>query len=32
MRRILRAIAEGKIEELGDTSTINDTSILIQLA
>ena len=32
MRRILRKIAEGKIEELGDTSTLTDPSVVIQLA
>jgi acetyl-CoA synthetase len=32
MRRILRKIAEGKIEELGDTSTLVDPSVVIQLA
>jgi acetyl-CoA synthetase len=32
MRRILRMIAEGKIEELGDTSTLTDPSVVIQLA
>ena len=31
MRRILRKIAEGKIEELGDTSTLTDPSVVIQL-
>jgi hypothetical protein len=29
MRRILRKIAEGKIEELGDTSTLTDPSVVI---
>ena len=32
MRRILRKIAEGRIEELGDTSTLTDPSVVIQLA
>ncbi len=32
MRRILRKIAEGRIEELGDTSTLMDPSVVIQLA
>jgi acetyl-CoA synthetase len=32
MRRILRKIAEGKIEELGDTSTLTDPNVVIQLA
>jgi acetyl-CoA synthetase len=32
MRRILRKIAEGKIEELGDTSTLTDPGVVIQLA
>jgi acetyl-CoA synthetase len=32
MRRILRKIAEGRIEELGDTSTLTDPGIVIQLA
>jgi acetyl-CoA synthetase len=32
MIRILRKIAEGKIEELGDTSTLTDPSVVIQLA
>jgi acetyl-CoA synthetase len=32
MRRILRKIAEGKIEELGDTSTLVDPGVVIQLA
>jgi acetyl-CoA synthetase len=32
MRRILRKIAEGRIEELGDTSTLTDASVVIQLA
>ena len=32
MRRILRKIAEGKIEQLGDTSTLVDPSVVIQLA
>jgi acetyl-CoA synthetase len=32
MRRILRKIAEGKIEELGDTSTLTDAGVVIQLA
>ena len=32
MRRILRKIAEGKIEELGDTSTLMDPNVVIQLA
>jgi acetyl-CoA synthetase len=32
MRRILRKIVEGKIEELGDTSTLTDSSVVIQLA
>jgi len=32
MRRILRKIAEGKLEELGDTSTLTDPSVVIQLA
>jgi acetyl-CoA synthetase len=32
MRRILRKIAEGKIEELGDTSTLTDPSVVVQLA
>lgn len=32
MRRILRKIAEGRIEELGDTSTLMDSSVVIQLA
>jgi acetyl-CoA synthetase len=32
MRRILRKIASGKIEELGDTSTLTDPSVVIQLA
>jgi acetyl-CoA synthetase len=32
MRRILRKIAEGKIEELGDTSTLTDPAVVIQLA
>jgi len=32
MRRILRKIAEGKIEELGGTSTLTDPSVVIQLA
>lgn len=32
MRRILRKIAEGRIEELGDTSTLVDPSVVIQLA
>jgi acetyl-CoA synthetase len=31
MRRILRKIAEGRIEELGDTSTLTDPSVVIQL-
>ncbi|MFB3884136.1 MAG: acetate--CoA ligase [Thermodesulfobacteriota bacterium] len=31
MRRILRKIAEGRIEELGDTSTLMDPSVVIQL-
>jgi acetyl-CoA synthetase len=31
MRRILRKIAEGKIEELGDTSTLADPNVVIQL-
>lgn len=31
MRRILRKIAEGKIEELGDTSTLTDPGVVIQL-
>ena len=31
MRRILRKIAAGKIEELGDTSTLTDPSVVIQL-
>jgi len=32
MRRILRKIAEGRIEELGDTSTLTDPGVVIQLA
>lgn len=32
MRRILRKIAEGRLEELGDTSTLTDPSVVIQLA
>jgi acetyl-CoA synthetase len=32
MRRILRKIAQGKIEELGDTSTLTDPGVVIQLA
>ncbi len=32
MRRILRKIAEGKLEELGDTSTLTDPGVVIQLA
>ena len=32
MRRILRKIAEGRIEELGDTSTLTDPNVVIQLA
>jgi acetyl-CoA synthetase len=32
MRRILRKIAAGKIEELGDTSTLTDPNVVIQLA
>jgi acetyl-CoA synthetase len=32
MRRILRKIAEGKIEELGDTSTLTDPNVVIQLS
>jgi acetyl-CoA synthetase len=32
MRRILRKIAEGRIEELGDTSTLTDPSVVFQLA
>ncbi len=32
MRRILRKIAEGRIEELGDTSTLTDPTVVIQLA
>jgi hypothetical protein len=28
----LRKIAEGKIEELGDTSTLMDPNVVIQLA
>jgi acetyl-CoA synthetase len=31
MRRILRKIAEGRIEELGDTSTLTDPSVVVQL-
>ena len=31
MRRILRKIAEGRIEELGDTSTLADPSVVTQL-
>jgi acetyl-CoA synthetase len=31
MRRILRKIAEGRIEELGDTSTLTDPGVVIQL-
>jgi acetyl-CoA synthetase len=31
MRRILRKIAEDKIEELGDTSTLADPSVVKQL-
>jgi acetyl-CoA synthetase len=31
MRRILRKIAEGKIDELGDTSTLTDPSVVTQL-
>ena len=31
MRRILRKIAEGKIDELGDTSTLADPSVVTQL-
>ena len=31
MRRILRKIAEGRIEELGDTSTLTDPNVVIQL-
>jgi len=31
MRRILRKIAEGKIEELGDTSTLTDPGVVVQL-
>ncbi len=32
MRRILRKIAEGRIEELGDTSTLTDPGVVIKLA
>ena len=32
MRRILRKIAEGRLEELGDTSTLTDPTVVIQLA
>ncbi len=32
MRRILRKIVEGRIEELGDMSTLTDPSVVIQLA
>jgi len=32
MRRILRKIAEGKLEELGDTSTLTDPNVVTQLA
>jgi len=32
MRRILRRIADGKIEELGDTSTLTDPGVVIELA
>jgi len=31
MRRILRKIADGKIEEVGDTSTLADPSIVESL-
>jgi acetyl-CoA synthetase len=31
MRRILRKIAEGRIDELGDTSTLADPSVVTQL-
>jgi acetyl-CoA synthetase len=31
MRRILRKIAEGKIEELGDTSTLTDPGVVVTL-
>jgi acetyl-CoA synthetase len=31
MRRILRKIAEGRIEELGDTSTLTDPGVVVQL-
>ena len=32
MRRILRKIAEGRLDELGDTSTLTDPNVVIQLA
>jgi len=31
MRRILRKIAQGRIEELGDTSTLTDPGVVVQL-